>query len=80
MNIVAFYVTRKTFEIFDPSGFLKTLKCLKSSIICKLASLAQNKKIVCNSKLKDVCLTVYAKFIRLRDSGMSYFKAINKLL
>ena len=80
MNVVAFYVTRKTFEIFDPSGFLNTLKCLKSDITCKLASFAQDKEILCNSKLKDVCPSVFTKFIKLRDSGTSYVRAIKKLL
>ena len=27
MNVVCFYVTQKTFEIFDPRGFMKTIKC-----------------------------------------------------
>ena len=80
MNVVAFYVTRRTFEIFDPSGFMKTLKCLKSDIICKLASFAQNKDILCDSKLKDVCPSAFAKFIKLRDFGTSYAKAMKKLL
>ena len=80
LNIVAFYVTRKTFEIFDPSGFLKTLKCLKNDLIRKLCSFSQNKEILCDSRLKDVCPAIFAKFIKLRDSGISYFSAIKKLL
>ena len=79
-NFVAFYVTRKTFEIFDPSGFLKTLKCMKNNIIRKLLSFSVNKEILCHSRLKDVCPAIFAKFIKLRDSGISYFSAIRKLL
>ena len=80
MNVVCFYVTQKTFEIFDPRGFMKTIKCLRSSLIRKLASFAQNKEIQCNSKFKDICPTLFAKFIKLRDSGVSYLTALKKLL
>ena len=79
-QIVAFYVTRKTFEIFDPSGFMKTIKCLKSDIVRKLASFSHNKEILCNTKLKDVCPSIFVSFIKLRDAGFSFMTTIKKLL
>ena len=79
-NIVCFYVTRRSFEIFDPSGFLKTMKCLKRNILCKLASFTQNRELLCNTKTKDICPSVFAIFIKLRDAGHSFISAINKLL
>ena len=79
LNIVCFYVTRRTFEIFDPAGFLRTMKCLKSEILCKLASFAQDKEVLCNSKTKEICPSIFAAFIKLRDSGHSFLSAIKKL-
>ena len=79
-NVVCFLVTRRTFEIFDPVGFLKTMKNLKSDILCKLASFAQDKKIVCNTKSKQICPSIFAAFIKLRDSGHSFMSSIKKLL
>ena len=79
-NVVCFYVTEKTFEIFDPAGFLETLKCLKSKIVQKLKSLKQNKKILCSPKRQDSCPTLCSKFIKLRDSGNSFITTIKKLL
>ena len=80
LNVVCFYITRKSFEIFDPSGFLKTMKSLKRKILCKLASLAQNKEIVCNTKVREICPSLFAKFIQFRDAGRSFLYSINKLL
>ena len=80
LNIVCFYVTRKTFEIFDPNGFLDTMKHLKEKVLCKLASFAQNKEVYCNAKKKNVCSFIFASFIKLRDSGLSFFRTIKKLL
>ena len=80
LKIVCFYVTQKTFEIFDPAGFLKTMKCLKQNILCKLASFAQNKQILCNTKTRNVCCSLYATFIKLRDSGLSFYNSVKKLL
>ena len=79
-SFVAFYVTRKTFEIFDPGNFLKTMKNLKNNILRKLASFSQNKEIICNSKFKEVCPKIFATFIKLRDSGISFISAVKKLL
>ena len=79
-NIVCFYVTKKTFEIFDPSGFLNTMKGLKQDLLCKLASFAQNKEILCNTGTKKICCSVYALFIKLRDSGLSFYDSVKKLL
>ena len=79
-NIVCFYVTKKTFEIFDPSGFLNTMKGLKQDLLCKLASFAQNKEILCNTRTKKICCSVYALFIKLRDSGLSFYDSVKKLL
>ena len=79
-NVICFYVTKKTFEIFDPAGFLKSLRCLKSDILCKLASFSQNKEILCNSPTKKVCPSIFAAFIKLRDSGYSFLSAIKKLV
>ena len=80
LNIVCFYVTRKTFEIFDPTGFLKTLKCLKNDILRKLVSFAQNKEIMCNTPTSDVCLSLFAAFITMRDAGYNLMRTIKKLL
>lgn len=79
-NVVCFYVTKKTFEIFDPSGFLNTMKGLKQDLLCKLASFAQNKEILCNTGTKKICCSVYALFIKLRDSGLSFYDSVKKLL
>lgn len=79
-NIVCFYVTRKTFEIFDPAGFSKIMRCLKSDIMCKLASFAQNKEVLCNTKTKEICPSMFAAFIKLRDSGHSFIASIKKIL
>ena len=78
-KIVCFYVTGKTFEIFDPSGFLRTIRSLKRDLLCKLASLAQNKKILCNTNIKDICYSVFALFIKFRDSGLSFYQSIKKI-
>ena len=80
LNIVCFYVTRKTFEIFDPTGFLKTLKCLKKDILRKLVSFAQNKEILCNTPTKNVCPSLFASFIKMRDAGHSFILTIKELL
>ena len=79
-NVVCFYVTQKTFEIFDPAGFMKTMRCLQSDILCKLASFAQDKEIICNKKTKDICPSLFAAFIKLRDSGHSFMATIKKIL
>ena len=79
-NVVCFYVTEKTFEIFDPAGFLETLKCLRSKTVQKLKSLKQHREILCNPKTQDSCPTLCANFIRLRDAGNSFMTSIKKLL
>ena len=80
LNIVCFYVTEKTFEIFDPSGFLKTMRCLKRKILCKLASFARDKDFCCNDLTKTVCVSIFSQFVKLRDAGNSFFATIKKLL
>ena len=79
-NIVCFYVTKKTFEILDPLGFINTMKTLRSETLCKLMSFAQTKKILCNVKSKNVCPSMFEAFIKLRDSGISFVTAIKKLI
>ena len=79
-HIVCFYVTEKTFEIFDPAGFLRTLKRLKLKTVRKLKSLQQNKEILCNSTTKKICSILCSKFIKLRDAGNSFTSSIKKLL
>ena len=79
-KIVCFYVTGKTFEIFDPSGFLCTIKHFKRNLLCKLASFAQNKKFMCNTKTKKICCSAFALFIKFRDSGLSFYNSIKKIL
>ena len=79
-HIVCFYVTEKTFEIFDPEGFIKTLRCLKQKTVRKLKSLQHNKKIFCNSLTKKICPILCSKFIKLRDAGNSFISSIKKVL
>ena len=79
-KIVCFYVTGKTFEIFDPSGFLCTIKHFKRNLLCKLASFAQNKKFMCNTETGNICCSAFALFIKFRDSGLSFYNSIKKIL
>ena len=83
-NVVCFYVTRRTFEIFDPAGFLKTMKCLKSDILCKLASFAQDFGHVpqnnCQVWVRRISRIYYASLFETKEqsNGSVDHKTINR--
>lgn len=71
------YCTSKTFEIFDPLGFLQKKNCSPSPFFTFLRSHVQGKILYSNpqiqSKNSNTCGFYVIIFLRMRELGYSYF-------
>jgi len=75
------YCTAKTFEIFDPLGFLQKIHCTPQSFFHFLQSHIQGKVLYSNPQIQakkaNTCGYYVILFICLRDMGYSYFDILN---
>jgi len=75
------YCTSKSFEIFDPLGFLQKRKCTPSTFFNFLRSHIQSKILYSNpqiqSKNSNACGYYVILFLCMRDLGYSFFDILN---
>ena len=76
------YSTPKTFEIFDPLGFLQKSSCFNSIFLSFLKTQLGRKILYANPKLQSdqsfACGYFVSFFILNRDSGLSFNEILSK--
>ena len=76
------YSTEKTFEIFDPLGFLQKAKCFSAKFFTFLKSHIAGKTLKCNPQIQSresfFCGYYVVFYIYMRDLGHSFIDILNK--
>ena len=70
------YSTKKSFEIFDPLGFLQKSKCITNKFFTFLKSHTSGKTLFCNPKIQSdsskLCGFYSVFYIYMRELGHSF--------
>lgn len=76
------FVTKHTFEIFDPTGFLQKSKCIGKKFLSFLKVHIKGKILYCNPKIQSdssqYCGLYVIFFIRMREMGHTFFDILRK--
>ncbi len=76
------YSTKKTFEIFDPMGFLQKRKCITKKFFKFLKTHLVGKIFYCNPKIQSdqssLCGFYVIFYIYMRDLGHSFIDILRK--